>query len=278
MLASVRDRAVEAQVRYLSPMLERPSFHPGDSSRTNLALEDRDISIRDMRPVQDMLSLDREGFVLVHHSSAVSDFRNADQIRDVYRHEVAELITSLTGATKVVVAERALSRLGERSADFGARGTTYALRMIHTDYTPNSGPGFVSSMLTPEEMRYWRGRRAAGFSVWRAVSEPPHDMPLAVCDATSIEDADLMPADVTITRPDGDDITWEGGFLRHNPLHRWGYFSNMRRDEALVFKMCDSDARRAEQVFHTAFDDPSAPADAAPRESVDIRAVALFDD
>lgn len=278
MLARVQDRAVEAQVNYLGAMPERPCFHPGDAARSNLNLDGREISIRDMRPVQDMLSLDREGFAIVPHTSTVTDFRDPVQIRDIYRREIADIVMAVTGAARVIVAERTLYRLGDRSPDFGATGTTYAMRMIHTDYTPNSGPGFVSSILTPEELRVWRGHRAAGFSIWRALSEPPQDTPLAVCDATSVEPDDFIPSDVTITPPDGRDVTWEGGFLRHNPLHRWGYFSNMHRDEALIFKICDSDARRAEQVFHTAFDDPSAPPDTAPRESVDIRAVALFAD
>ncbi len=278
MLASVRDRAVEAQVKYLRPMAERPTFDPADASRTNLDLEDRRISIRDMRPVQDMLSLDREGFVLVPHSTTVTDFHDPDQIARLYRAEVALMLKAITGASRVVVSETVHVRSGAAAPDTPAGKSGEPVRMIHCHCTPNSGPLFVSSLLTPEELRYARGRRIAGFNVWRAISEPPQDVPLAVCDATSIERDDLIPADIAVARPRGGTGTWEGGFLRHNPGHRWGYFSNMHRDEALIFKMCDSDGRRAEQVFHTAFDDPSTTPSGAARASVDIRAVALFDD
>jgi hypothetical protein len=52
----------------------------------------------------------------------------------------------------------------------------------------------------------------------------------------------------------------------------------MTRDEALVFKTKDSDPERAHHVPHTAFDDPSAPNDAAPRISLEMRAAAYWFD
>ena len=62
-----------------------------------------------------------------------------------------------------------------------------------------------------------------------------------------------------------------------NPGHRWVYYSDMRRDELLMFRGYDSDPARSRRVPHTAFDDPSAGDDAPPRESIDIRCVAFFD-
>jgi len=52
----------------------------------------------------------------------------------------------------------------------------------------------------------------------------------------------------------------------------------MQRDEALVFKTYDSATDgRARFVPHTSFDDPTAPADAPPRRSIEVRAFAFFD-
>jgi hypothetical protein len=52
----------------------------------------------------------------------------------------------------------------------------------------------------------------------------------------------------------------------------------MRRDEALVFKVYDSSKDgRARWSAHTAFDDPTAPPHARPRESIEIRTLAFFD-
>ena len=51
----------------------------------------------------------------------------------------------------------------------------------------------------------------------------------------------------------------------------------MRRDEALVFKTYESlDDGRARWTAHTAFDNPTAPPNARPRESIEIRTLAFF--
>ena len=53
----------------------------------------------------------------------------------------------------------------------------------------------------------------------------------------------------------------------------------MTAGEALIFKVFDSSQAPGVPrfVFHTAFDDPTTPADAPPRRSVELRTVALWD-
>ena len=64
----------------------------------------------------------------------------------------------------------------------------------------------------------------------------------------------------------------------YDPEQRWYWFPRMRRDEALVFKVFDSERDgRARWTAHTAFDDPTAPPNARPRESIEIRTLAFFD-
>jgi hypothetical protein len=51
----------------------------------------------------------------------------------------------------------------------------------------------------------------------------------------------------------------------------------MERNEALVFKVFDSDPTPpARFTAHTAFDEPATRADAPPRESVEVRTLAFF--
>ncbi len=65
--------------------------------------------------------------------------------------------------------------------------------------------------------------------------------------------------------------------MAYNPGHRWFYFPEMRRNEALVFKCYDSATdSRARFTAHTAFNDPTSPPDAAPRESIETRTLAFF--
>jgi hypothetical protein len=53
----------------------------------------------------------------------------------------------------------------------------------------------------------------------------------------------------------------------------------MHRDEALVFKVFDSKNRgNARFTAHASFVDPTSAADAKPRESIEMRTFAFFED
>src|SRR5215471_12976308 len=64
--------------------------------------------------------------------------------------------------------------------------------------------------------------------------------------------------------------------LKYNPNHRWIYFPQMNRNEAIVFKVYDSlKDGRARFTAHTSFDDPDTPSGALPRQSIEMRAFAF---
>ena len=57
-----------------------------------------------------------------------------------------------------------------------------------------------------------------------------------------------------------------------SPEHRWFYVPEMTADEILLLKCFDSETDgRARFAPHTAFVDPTTPANAAPRESIELR-------
>jgi hypothetical protein len=64
--------------------------------------------------------------------------------------------------------------------------------------------------------------------------------------------------------------------VRHNPEHRWHYFSGMTRDEALIFKTNDSDRAQPHCVPHSAFSDPSCPKGVPTRASIEMRGIAYW--
>jgi hypothetical protein len=103
--------------------------------------------------------------------------------------------------------------------------------------------------------------------VWRPIRGPLQDAPLAVCDAGSVAPGDLVPADLVYR-----DRVGETYGVKFNPEHRWYYVSDMQPDEALLLKCYDSATDgRARFAPHTAFEDPTAPADKLPRESIELR-------
>ena len=65
--------------------------------------------------------------------------------------------------------------------------------------------------------------------------------------------------------------------LKHSAEHKWFYYTRQKKEECLVFKVYDKKADGPRFVFHTAFDDPMTPADAPPRKSIEVRAIAFYD-
>jgi hypothetical protein len=71
-------RSIVAPLNFLVPMAEKPIAYnyeppPGVPVRTGTS-EEHWVAIRDARPLIGKLSLDREGFILLHHQSAVQNF------------------------------------------------------------------------------------------------------------------------------------------------------------------------------------------------------------
>ena len=268
-------RTVEGIVNYLGEMTVRPRFHANDHSRDNLILEPHSIRVIDARTVLDPPTLDREGFMLVRHKSEVRDFRDRDEVDCIHRDEIAKLVKEVTGADDVVVTAPGVLRFSERSPDSGKLDNSYPARFIHIDVSDPTGRS-MAEQAAPNGLA--NVQRYANYNVWRVFSPPPQDAPLAVCDARTLAPEDLVPADAVFDREGQPDWSFEALLVRYNPAHQWWYWSNMDRDDALIFKTKDSDPDRAHHVPHSAFDDPGCPPDAAPRASIEMRAIAYWYD
>jgi hypothetical protein len=124
----------------------------------------------------------------------------------------------------------------------------------------------------PEEAEALLKRRFAIVQTWRPIRHPVETFPLAIADATS-----LAPDDLVISERRYPNRIGQTYAITYNPGHRWFWFPRQRRNEAIVFKVFDSEKDgRARWTAHTAFDDPTAPPDARPRESIEIRTLAFF--
>ncbi len=273
-------RTVEAVISYLGACDGKPIFYGRQRELNNLPLETRTVRVEDVRPLEGDVSLDREGFALVKHRTEVTDFFDPAMVRERYLPELAALLKEITGAAKVVASAGGVLRRSERSPGFGQNRTTHPARFAHCDY--NAAPGgssfWARQVLPPDEAEERLGRRFAIYNLWRALSPPPQDAPLAVCDARSVAPEDIVCSDCVIDPPGAPEFRFENSVFNYNPAHRWCYFPNMVRGEVLVFKGYDSDPARAIGVPHSAFSDPSCPPDAPGRESIDVRAFAFFDD
>jgi hypothetical protein len=264
---------IEATVNYHLDTGQTPFVYTGGKGstvvQTSNNVEPQKVRISDARPIAGRFTLERNGFHFVRHDTRMVDFFNEEELKTVYYREMEELIKRETGAARVVVFDHTL-RTGD-DADREARKIREPVLRVHNDYTEWSGPQRVRDIL-PNEAEELLKHRFAVVQVWRPIRKPVESFPLAICDALSIAPQDFVISERRYPNRIGQTYT-----INYNPGHRWYWFPRMRREEALVFKVYDSlKDGRARWTAHTAFEDPAAPANAAPRESIEIRTLAFF--
>lgn len=261
-------------------MRERPKFHAQDHGRDNLRYDPHRVKIDDARSMREPPSLEREGLLLARHATAVRDFRDPDEVRRVYVPEIEKLICEQTGASRAaVLGGGGLVRYTERSPLYKTGMNTQPARFPHIDFTPRTSPGLVDEVFGTKAVPLGPGQRLVGYNIWRVLSEPPQDVPLAVCDARTVAPEDLVEADGVYDAGDDPSTWWEleAFLVRYNPAHRWIYYRDMQLDEVLLFRSYDNDPAGRPGVPHSAFDDPTCPPGGPPRVSIEARAFAVYD-
>jgi len=275
-LSEVDTRAdVRATLNYLIRTAEKPYAYtyeppPGKPARSGKVNTVDNIVIRDARPIAGELSLFAEGFELRPHPTAVEDFYDESQVKQIYYPEIERLLVEATGAEKIVIFDHTIRSVPKFKE--GVSGYREPVRRVHNDYTAKSGLRRVRDHLSEEEANERLKHRFLEVNVWRPIKGPLEDAPLAVCDARTIASEDLIATDLIYPNLVGETYS-----VSYNPAHRWYFFPKMKRDEAVLIKCFDSDeTSNGRFTAHTAFDDPTTPPDALPRESIEVRALVFL--
>lgn len=260
---------MQALIAYSGRKFARPRYYANAHDKDQVEIVPALMPMHDSRAEQ--ATIDREGFQLLRHTSAVTDFADREQVARVHMREIEELVQATTGADHVHVGAPGLLRFSERSGKAGSLNNSMPARFAHIDISNKTARQFGD--------RGANGRpylRCAHYNIWRAISAPPQDVPLGFCDARSLSSKDLIEAEAVFDEPGKPEWSFEGLVVAHNPAHRWHYYPAMTIDEAVLFKTNDSDAARAHHVPHVAFDLPDCPLDAPPRVSIEMRATAWW--
>src|SRR6185436_5845275 len=269
-IMSTADRLpyVEAELNYLGPSPQRPRYYAYEPEANDppsvMPYEPHVMQIHDLRPVQGELSLDVQGFALKEQRSAVRDFWDDDEVRRVYYPEAEAFLKEVTGASRIFVFDHLQRRRVDDAKDRSRSGPRQPATRVHVDHTARSGPQRVRDLLGEEAEELLKGRVQV-INMWRPIRGPLRDAPLAVCDSRTVAPDDLVPSDLVYR-----DRTGETYSVRYNPAHTWFYAPQMRRDEALLLKIADTkEDISARFMPHTSFTDPTTPADAALRQSIE---------
>ena len=262
-----------ATVKYAKKGGPQPVYRasqPGGDARLDIEgeYEDRTVEMIDGR-ARGALALDREGFELVDHASAVADFFDDAEIDTVYAREVAGLVLAATGGVRAHVFDH--TRRAASAGDRERLAVREPASVIHNDYADRSAPRRVRDLLG-DDAEDLLTRRFAIVNVWRPIGHAAETSMLALVDAATIAPDDVIP-----TERQAKDRVGEIHLASYNPAHRWLYFPAMRPDEALLLKTFDSATDgRARWSLHTAFDNPAPPPGAKPRQSIESRAFVFF--
>ncbi len=298
-------------------VLTRRDRNGSDAGTEGVELEARDMAVHDARPLDATArrTLAANGFELFDRPLANPDldFFDHGQVVGSYYPECAEIVRQACGARFVAGFDHnvrsAAGKESERRIE-GGQLVQGPAHLVHGDYTLTSAPQRLRDLTNPpgandtlatllsagdalldagEIERILAAGRYAIINVWRNIAQTPvATHPLALCDAASVSPKDLVVFEIHY-----HDRVGENYFAKHADGHRWYFYPGLTRDEALLIKQWDSAGELARSngansdaadpdgpctfSFHSAFEDPTTPEDAAERWSIEVRCIALYD-
>jgi hypothetical protein len=265
----VEDSGIDVSMRYVVRG-EKAIFTVADRARAYWPEEFHPVTVRDLRPIREQLSFDRNGFMLLTEPTACRNFYDADEVERVYVPEVKALVARLTGAHKVITF--GIMTRGDAAGTSDGRKPAFG---AHVDYGARTVRDMAESLLGVAEADRLLAGRHMLINLWRPIRTVERS-PLAVCDASTVLREDLFDSEVVGGLGDSGRSSLFGFNLAYNPIHRWYYVPRMQPDEVLVFKLFDSKTDAVQLTAHSAIEDPTAAPDAPPRESIELRTLSFL--
>ncbi|KAJ7100640.1 hypothetical protein B0H15DRAFT_456739 [Mycena belliarum] len=248
---------------------------PGTGVREkNFTIQGHDVEIKNLRGNEAAATLDTVGYQLFKHPAKHTAFTNDAEIEKEYYPESIELLKRLTGASRVVLFDHTIRRRRPGVVDDSPE-RRQPVALTHIDQTNASSVARVHRHLAAEDVPELLKHRFQIVNLWRPISHPALDWPLALCDFRSVDPAkDVLP--VALVHPDREGETFG---VMYNPKQKWTYFSGVTPEELVLIKCFDSlqDGSVALYTPHTAFQDPATPEGTPPRESIELRALVFYD-
>lgn len=247
------------------------------------------VSIANARGASELVDWQTNGFTCMQHHSAVQDWADEEHLKKLHIPEIAELAKTLSGCDTVVTYPPLLRnpRIAQEIEDFAP------IHFVHSDFTQDYQPmaqdrqrdyqNFLQPVLEELGLPTDTVRNASHMLMlqfWRNTGPLQPQTPLAICDANSVPATDLAAS--MVEAYGGGAFTFETFAVlgaKNAQFHKWYTYPNMSQSEVLVFRTFDSRLAESGDAFwtpHSAFVDATAKTRLPPRESVEMRALCLF--
>jgi hypothetical protein len=274
--------AVTGQMRFVSqPVEERLDTsvpHVTGPVYLSLPFETHDVPIRNGR-LDAALSLHTGGFACVRMPTAYASETDANVLRTAYLDEMAPKIQEMLGASRVVPRRNAVyvRASGATTLVDSYNASGLPANFTHIDFAHSDPPRLAKLEDQIQGLESKPYSRMMVIQVWRPVTPPPQDFPLAVCDGRTIGEEDVVEQIAQVGDENIEGNVFRTLKVRFNPAQRWYFFPDMDPDEVIMFKGYDSQPGAAWRVPHSAFDDRARSPHAQPRRSVEARYFVYFD-
>ncbi|RPD65551.1 hypothetical protein L226DRAFT_479784 [Lentinus tigrinus ALCF2SS1-7] len=272
---------VTATLHYFSPPEDgsKPYIYINADASTgqrqrNWVTVPHEVQVENIRGKEDTVSLDTTGFQYYRRSVKHTTFENDEVIEKEYYPESIELVKELTGASRAVIFDHTIRRRRPGEVEDTPQ-KRQPVPQVHIDQTPESARARVRRHLPEGDVPKLLAGRFQIINLWRPISHPAYDWPLALCDYRSVDrHNDVVPT--TLKYPDHDGETYS---VKFNPGNKWKYLRGMSPEELVLIKCYDSkdDGVTANFTPHTAFEDSTTPKDAPLRESIELRLLVFYD-
>ena len=231
-------------------------------------LRRKNMRIHNARELHPSPNVERENFQLVDCPLSCDrehDFYDEDYVTSHFYDYCSNLVKSLTNCLEARVLQHEHRDGGGTNRGVGHG---YYAASVHADVSP-----------LIEDLTEGTGKQHFGmYNVWRNIDLERNIemMPLALCDATTVEADDIVYADAW--RRTDPPTRFTNSRLVHNSAQTWYYFPQMTPHEVLVFKQYDTRQHNAGRrtTFHVAFKDPTSSNDLPMRQTIEARVLAIY--
>ncbi|PGG95440.1 hypothetical protein AJ79_05281 [Helicocarpus griseus UAMH5409] len=256
---------------YLAPLdlyrVQKPYRHQMPNidglKRSNVVTQCHPVTVYEVSGNEHVFTLEKSGFEFAKCPVSMEDWTESSVIEQ-YIPRLEDWLKGYLGCEQVSVYTYRFRKKNHNAekCDWGG-----PLFRVHCDSTEQSCNAKAKLYLpdTPESLMKGRIRC---LNVWRPITTPVQDCPLAMCDARTVNKEDLVSMDIVY--PHYSDEAYE---VMYSPTHRWFYKKGMQSDDIIIFKLGDNSETEATVCPHSAFMDPSLPSGAPSRVSIEIKAI-----
>jgi len=232
--------------------------------RTNIVTDSHILEVFDVSGHESEFTLEKSGFQYAKLPIPMEVW-NDSTVCSYYIPKIEEWLVQHLQCSAAFI--YAYNFRGQNPGDTKNKSTKTPFLRAHCDATAASCFKRLQ-LYFPDRAHSLMKGRVRFLNIWRPISTPIQDCPLAMCDFRTVDPRNLVPADIIF--PHYQDEAYE---VLYNPDQRWFYKQGMEWDDVLLFKLGDNSTDEAPLCPHSAFMDPSVPKDTPSRVSIEVRSI-----